>query len=244
MKVGIFAPSYKRPERSITQRTYPAVTLIVAESEAKAYTAGGNKILACPDAVQGNLCRVRNWILTEHSDLDCVVLMDDDCKGVFKWQHQIHRELLPGEFYEFCEMATIMAYDMGVKMWGINCIPDKGAYREHTPFSFVQYIGGPFSGHCKTDIFYDEDLPLKEDYDMTLQHLQRYGRVLRFNAYHYDVKQAEQKGGCAVYRNTDREREQFEMLQAKWGTKIIQYDKSSKKKFDFNPIMKSPIRGV
>jgi len=45
-------------------------------------------------------------------------------------------------------------------------------------------------------------------------------------------------------RNTEKEREQFDRLQKKWGEKIITKDKSSKRGFDFNPIMKSPIRGV
>jgi hypothetical protein len=60
----------------------------------------------------------------------------------------------------------------------------------------------------------------------------------------YDVKQAEQAGGCSTYRTSEREKEQFELLQRKWGSKIVRYDSSSKKGFDFNPIIKVPIRGV
>jgi len=244
MKIGIFAPSYKRPEKSITQTVYPDVKIVVAESEAAEYLKNGNEIIVCPDDQQGNVCRVRNWILRENEDLDCVAILDDDCKGMYRWQEQERFKLSPEEFYEFVEASTIMAYDMRVKMWGVNCLVDKGAYREHTPFSFVQYIGAPFTAHCKTDLFFDEELPLKEDYDLTLQHLQKYGRVLRFNAYHYDVKQAQQTGGCASYRNAEREREQFDLLRKKWGDKIIGYDKSTKRKFDFNPILRSPIKGV
>ena len=122
---------------------------------------------------------------------------------------------------------------------------DKGAYREHTPYATTSYIGSPFHAHI-TDggILYDENLPLKEDYDITLQHLHKYRGCMRVNYACYEVKQAEQIGGCAQYRNVKKEIEQFELLQKKWGSKIIQKDKSSKRSFDFNPILKSPIKGV
>jgi hypothetical protein len=45
-------------------------------------------------------------------------------------------------------------------------------------------------------------------------------------------------------RNLKEEERQFELLQKKWGTKIIRQDKKSKRSFDFNPILKSPIKGV
>lgn len=60
------------------------------------------------------------------------------------------------------------------------------------------------------ECFYDEALPLKEDYDMTLQQLRRHRIALRLNKYFYRVKQSEQVGGCATYRNLDKEREQLE----------------------------------
>ena len=60
MRIKIFAPSYKRPEKSITQITYPFVKLVVRESEAEEYLENGNDIIVCPDQAQGNISRVRN----------------------------------------------------------------------------------------------------------------------------------------------------------------------------------------
>ena len=63
-------------------------------------------------------------------------------------------------------------------------------------------------------------------------------------------KGAENVGGCAAYRNRDREKEQLEMLQQKWGGKIVKIDTSNKgrsqkeKRLDYNPIIKVPINGV
>ena len=246
MKTRIVAPSYKRPSKSITQNMYPNVELVVMESEAEEYRKNGNKIIVCPNEAQGNLCRVRNWILDNlFEDYDCIVIIDDDCKGIGRWQKQNRLNMDSNELQEFCEKSADTCKEYGFKFWGLNCITDKAAYREYSPFGTLQYIGGPFQGHLKeSEIRYDEDLPLKEDYDITLQHIQKYGGALRFNFAHYDVKQAEQEGGCATYRNLDFEKEQFADLQKKWGKDIIKRDKKSKRSFDFNPIMKVPIKGM
>ena len=246
MKVKIYAPSYKRPEKSITQKTYPFVKLVVRESEADEYIENGNDIIICPDSAQGNVSRIRNWILDNlMKDNDCIIILDDDCKGIGRWQDQKKRVFNENELIEFCEKATLLCKEYGFKHWGLNCVIDKGAYREYTPFGTLQYIGSPFSGHLKDSIIrYDEKLSLKEDYDITLQHIKKHGGALRINFANYEVKQAEQTGGCATYRNLEKEKEQFFMLQKKWGKDIITRDKKSKRSFDFNPIMKVPTHGI
>lgn len=244
MKVKFYAPSYKRPQKSITQINYPFVKLVVRESDAEEYLQNGNDIQVVPDSAQGNVCRIKNYILNNYFDCDCMVLLDDDCRGIYRWQKQKKIKIEGDDLIEFAESGAILCNDYGFKFWGMNCIPDKGAYREHTPFSTFQFIGGPFQGHLKNNLRYDETLPLKEDYDMTLQHIKKYKGCLRINYAHYDVKQAEQTGGCATYRNNTREKEQFELLQKKWGKGIVTADKQSKRGFDFNPILKIPIKGV
>jgi len=245
MTVKFYAPSYKRPEKSITQKIYPFVKLVVKESEAQEYINNGNDIVIVPNEAQGNLCRIRNYILDHlYEDADCVIILDDDCKGIYRWENQKKVKFEPDELLEFAEQMSILCNDFTFKFWGLNCVQDKGAYREHTPFGTLQYIGGPFQAHLKNNIRYDIELPLKEDYDITLQHIKKYGGCLRVNFANYDVKQAEQAGGCAEIRNTKKEKQQFDLLQKKWGSKIIQKDNSSKRKFDFNPILKCPIKGV
>ena len=56
---------------------------------------------------------------------------------------------------------------------------------------------------------------------MTIQQLNMERVVLRVNAYHYLCKQSEQKGGCAAYRNRQREEEQLEALRRKWGGQLL-----------------------
>jgi hypothetical protein len=246
MKVKFYSPSYKRPEKSITQIHFPDVKIVVRESEAEEYIANGNDVVVCPDSAQGNLCRVRNWILNNlFDDADCIVLLDDDCSRIGRWEEQAQIKFNMNDLSEFAENVANLTKEMGFHFWGLNCVTDKGAYREYTPFGTLQYIGGPFQAHLKTsEIRYDEDLPLKEDYDISLQHIHKYGGCLRVNFAHYDVKQAEQEGGCATYRNLKKEKQQFFALQKKWGKDVIKRDKGSKRSFDFNPVLKVPIKGV
>lgn len=240
MEVKFFAPSYKRPEKSITQINYPFVKLVVKESEAEEYIKNGNDIVICPNTAQGNLCRIRNWILDNlfDNDTDCIVILDDDCKAISRWENQKNTKFNPGELEEFCSKISLVCKELDFKFWGLNCITDKGAYREYTPFGLQQYIGGPFQAHLKSKLRYDENLPLKEDYDFTLQNIRKYGGCLRVNFANYDVKQSEQIGGCADYRNLEYEKQQFFALQKKWGKDIIKKDKGSKRSFDYNPVMK------
>jgi len=140
---------------------------------------------------------------------------------------------------------SLLTKELDFKLWGLNCVVDKGAYREYTPFGFLQFLGCPFHAHLKGSVIrYDEELPLKEDYDFSLQHIKEHGGCLRINFANYNVKQSQQEGGCSSIRNLKKEKQQFFALQKKWGKDIIKRDKESKKSFDYNPIIKVPIKGL
>ena len=141
--------------------------------------------------------------------------------------------------------------EFGFKFWGLNCNQDALSYRQYSPFSTVSYIGGSFQCFLKNDLRYDERLPLKEDYDMTLQQCNKYRGCLRLNKFFYDCKQSKQAGGCGTYRNYDNEMKQLDLLRKKWGSKIVKYDdvknnnqKRESKKFDYNPIIHILIKGI
>ena len=240
MKISVNAPSYKRPDSVLTLDYLPFVRIWVDNKEYEAYKSNYPKsnIISCPDGVQGNLCRIRNYILEKEFErgMDVVLIIDDDftCLRRFDYNemdgfgyepHIIKAE----EFLPVVEKYSIIAKDLGAKYWGVNCNCDPMAYRHNTPFSTRSYIGGPFQcflkgNRCK----YDENLPLKEDYDMTLQQLNMERVVLRVNAYHYLCKQSEQKGGCASYRNRQYEQEQLDTLRRKWGGLLLRWIQATK----------------
>lgn len=260
MKISVNCPSYRRPKVK-TLDYLPYCQVWVDEGEAEEYRREnpGAKIIACPSGVQGNLCRVRNYIIKTELDggADVVCIVDDDLSYIERFVYRdgfaFSRERLNSEeFLEMVEKYSIVAEGFGAKFWGMNCNADSLCYRHYTPFSTVAYIGGPFQVFLKGNrCWYDESLPLKEDYDMTLQQLNVERVVFRLNGYHYLCDQATIAGGCAAYRNREREEQQFLALQRKWGSKIVRRDGSNKgmtektKKYgDFNPIIRVPIKGV
>ena len=101
---------------------------------------------------------------------------------------------------------------------------------------------GPFTAQKNVKTFwYDERLPLKEDYDLSLQVLQKYHKVLRLNRYSYVTTHlTNADGGCVDYRTMVREEEQNQLLQKKWGKKIVKYNIEK----SINPIIKVPLKGI
>ncbi len=247
MNFGIYAPSYKRGHLCKTHKYIPEVTYVVRESEKADYDGVHDNIWIVPDSAQGNLCRIRNYIL-DNAPEDNIVLLDDDINFLGRWNGNVQAKLSGTEALNMIQEGMTLAEDLGVVFWGLNCLSDKGAFREYTPFGTCQYIGGPFQAHCKNPLRYDEKIYLKEDYDMTLQVLNRYRKNLRLNMYHYSCDQATLSGGCADYRSIAREMEHNDMLRKKWGSSIVKFDKSNKSKkiktYDINPILKIPITGV
>lgn len=261
MKVAICCPSYKRPKVE-TLKYIPYCKVFVDGKEYEEYinqNPEGSNIVKCPDGVQGNLCRVRNYILDHEFEngAEAVIIIDDDMEGLYLWKgdevaKKIYREKLPTDrIMPILEKYSGICKELGFFYWGAQCNMDMLSYRQYSPFSFSAYIGGPFQGFIKgNECRYDESLPLKEDYDMTLQQCNKYRGCLRVNFLTYNVKQSEQAGGCATYRSMMREKEQFEMLQKKWGKAIVSEDNSNKgrtkkvKRFDYNPIIKIPIKGI
>lgn len=261
MKISINCPSYKRPKVE-TLDYLPFCKVWVDHKEYNDYVKANPKyeknIISCPEGIQGNLCRIRNYILDQEfsNGADVVLIIDDDLKGIYRFEgtkeYPYEKILIKAEEFEsFIEKYSRMCDEFGFKFWGLNCNQDPLSYRQYTPFSTVSYIGGPFQCFLNNPLRYDENLPLKEDYDMTLQQCNKYRGVLRVNFCFYDCKQSEQAGGCATYRNYEKEKSQLEALQNKWGEKIVKIDKAKNhnqkkesKILDYNPIIHIPIKGV
>lgn len=264
MHISVNCPSYKRPKVE-TLAYLPFCKVWVCETEADAYRAANpgheENIVPCRKGIQGNVSRIRNHIIdTEFANgADVVVIVDDDMRNIGYFESApgdrfgyTRNKLQTEDFLDFIERYTRICEGFGFKMWGININFDALGYAQNTPFSTLAFVGGPFACFLRGNACrYDEALPLKEDYDMTLQNCNKYRGLLRVNKYFYVVKQAEQAGGCATYRNYKREEEQLRALQRKWGNRIVKIDRTNKSKakrekvnIDFNPIIKPPIKGV
>lgn len=256
MKLSINVPTYKRAEILDTFKLLPKVNYWVHEFEVEKYREfnPGIKICVLPDEKKGNIAVVRNHILmSELKKNDVTVQIDDDVSHLIFYEGKnLYKLSTENDVRFFIKKGSLLAEEWGVKLWGINVWPDKQNYREFTPFSLLSYVSGSFSCFMKgNDLYYDERFSLKEDYDMTIQQINKYRRVLRFNKFSYVKKGAEQVGGCAGYRNVKKEMAQIKLLIKKWGEDIVKIDSSDrshrtrkKHTFDINPIVSVPISGV
>ncbi|MDI9548343.1 MAG: hypothetical protein QM346_12175 [Chloroflexota bacterium] len=262
MSVAFCCPSYKRPGQVRTVEYVPWLRVYVDGIEADEYRMNnpGVDIVACPDGVQGNVSRVRNYIMREEfaAGHEGVVLLDDDMRNIAYWdgEPRTDRHELPTEYLrEWVDHNMRVAHEWGAYMWGVNLMPDPQAYNITCPFTVTRPVLGPFQAfRAGSGCWYDERLYLKEDYDMFIQQMNRHRKVLRLNRYFYQCKQSENIGGCATQRNMRREKEQLELLQRKWGRQIVRNDghkdrshrakKSRVSTIDYNPVIRVPISGV
>jgi hypothetical protein len=249
-----------RPEGVDTLKYLPEAQVWVCESESDAYKKANPKakIISCKRGIQGNKCRILNHILdTEFKKkIDAVAILDDDIQYFGYHQNKKRVKMEPKYFRAWLIKHTFLAQEVGVKLWGVNLNQDKQSYREYTPFSFTSVILGPFMVHLKHSCRFDERFPTKDDYDMSIQILNKYRRILRLNKFFYVCKMAGsgsgQTGGHARIRNMHNEMIQVVGLQKKWGRRIVGLDQGKsrshstrkKRNFDINPIINIPIRGV
>ena len=256
MKVSINIQSYKRAGSVNTLNIFPDANVWVHTFEVKEYRKAypDANILELPDDTRGNLPKVKNYIFKEEKDLnDFVLFLDDDISSIGMWEGSEIVKLDAEFLHSFLIKYSLLCREWGYKLWGVNVNPDKQVYREYSPFSTLSYISSSFACFSNdNELSYDVNLPLKEDYDMTIQQCNRYRGLLRVNKFFYVKKSAENTGGCAVYRNIDKEKEQMQLLIKKWGSDIVKVDKGMSRShssdkiqtFDINPIIKIPINGI
>jgi hypothetical protein len=248
LKISVCSPSYRRPWGVDTFKAYPQTRFYVDRREAEEYRKmnPGIIIVECPEGVQGNVQRVRNYLIDNEFSLgvDAVCIMDDDVRGLYFWEKNDAVLIDKDELQEVLEKYTMLAYELGAMAWGANVNTDRQGYIETKPLGFKDEVLGPFLVILRgNEIRYDPRMVLKEDYDFFLMNMHRYRKVLRVNKMFYNCKQSEQAGGCAGLRNIEKEREAFERLQKKWGKKIVRLDygkaaharKAERMTIDYNP---------
>lgn len=239
--------SYGRAGRVSTVDVFPEGVIVVPEKQRESYEAlqrlpDGWSIRSIPDTMDGNLCRKRNTILEMFEGRD-VVIVDDDYDYVGRWEDGEDVRLGPDGIRHMLWQGAVLARDLGTPFWGINVQVDRRFYREYTPFSLTNVALGPFQGFTSerpADLRYDEDLWLKEDYDLSLRVLHRWHRILRMNAYHYRVDHFNEAGGQVGKRNMTEEVRQLHALQKRWGSDVVKLELHR----SVNPIIKVPLKGV
>ena len=245
MKIVIV--SYGRADKVITRRWLSRADLIVPESQREAYEKNYKRVVSIPDELDGNIAKKRNAVLDLHKG-DDVVMIDDDIKSVGYNEERAPFHLTEKRLVEFCLMAFRMAREIGTVLWGLNPNEDPVNYNIYCPFNLTSCILGPFLGITKeNELRFAEDLATKEDYDFSLQVLQKHRKVLRFNKYFYVGLHTLNKGGIVSQRTMESDLSVNKRLQEKWGSSIVILDRKThtpKRNKTINPSVRPPIKGV
>lgn len=238
----IYIPTYKRAGNMITQNIFPNAIVVCPESQLKDYEYAypGMKFKPCPDSVEGNMAKKRNWI-KDNADKNWFVMIDDDIKHLQYIENGKQIQMTYDHAIEFIHNSFVMAEDIGTVLWGINLQTDPKFYREYSPISLLSVVLGPFTGHIKNKLRYDERLPTKEDYDYALLVLQKYHKILRLNKYAYMAGHINNiSGGSIGLRRMQMEEDQNILMQKKWGKKIVKFDMDK----DIDPVVRVPLKGI
>eukprot|EP00397_Hematodinium_sp_SG-2012_P003896 GEMP01003906.1.p1 GENE.GEMP01003906.1~~GEMP01003906.1.p1 ORF type:complete len:581 (+),score=134.63 GEMP01003906.1:37-1779(+) len=120
------------------------------------------------------------------------------------------------------ECAQIIMFQMqrqGAKLGG-TCIHGNGGFAFASSFILREcFILGDFMviDTRENDIpRFDNKMSLKEDYDYTASHLQKYGKVCRVNQILIQAEHRENTGGAVFYRSRSLELAHIQYLKAKW----------------------------
>jgi len=210
--------SYGRAGRVTTLAVAPFAHVWVPQGQAEEYERHyGGRVIAVPDALDGSLSRKTNAIL-DRTPRDWTLILDDDITAVAFWEGGSRHKTTPPEFAAMIEHFFALADEIGAKLWGVNQNTDELLYRTQAPFSLLSPVLGPFGGHLRNSLRYDERMTLKDDYDFWLQHIRRYRRTLRANKYHYVHDHGKKPGGCVGQRSMEVERELAARMRRKWGS--------------------------
>lgn len=246
MKHQVFIASYKRAGGVTSDAVFKNAKIVIPESQYEEYSKheyeNGCELLTIPDEADGNIAKKRNYIMDNFNDM-CdgnMAIVDDDYEFIGMIQDRRNHRLDVEQVEALLHNGFQMCRDLGTVMWGLNVQRDPKFHRETNPFSMLPVCLGPFQAFCDNPLRYDERLPLKEDYDMSLQVLRKYHKILRFNKFYHEVDHFNKSGGVVSYRTKQKELEQLQELERKWGSKVVKYDIEK----DVDPIVKVPLKGI
>lgn len=194
-----------------------AVTWVVGEGESEAYKAAG----AIRVIEGGRLTPSRNAALEDAFKLGfpCIQLSDDlkKIKQVVFYEGGKKKD----KPLEFTEAVSIMLSRLSMSPFKLAGIaPTFNSYFSNRETSIRHFVIGDFLVVLPSPLRFDEAMTLKEDYDFTIQHIHKYGGVLRNDDVLCNFEHYTNAGGAVSVRTTEEEQKNIQYLKQKWGSII------------------------
>ena len=191
---------------------------IVGENEVDDYKKAGAKHVIAG----GSLVKSRNTALKNAWDnKKTSVMLDDDLK-------KIQKIVVLGDKKKKIEISYIQAVEIidsylernKLLLGGVAPTANDFFYNEKRPIGYAHFLIASFQVTRPCELYFDEIFRTKEDYDYTLQHVQKYGAVCRCNFITPIFTHYTNKGGCVDYRTKEVEQDSIKKLKSKWGKLI------------------------
>ncbi len=217
----IAVPSKGRAGKTKTDKILKEhCTFFVPQSELHQYQDFVENVIPVPNDIQG-ITKTRNWILDNTKEVR-VAMVDDDVKSCgYTKLHERHTTKVDKKEPEFWLDEFQKLFDvteqMGYKIWGIRTeSAPRGTY-PYTPFLFKSYITASCMGIINDKEYrFDENFPVKEDYEICLRHIVEKGGIISCKYIHWENDHWHDPGGCKDYRTVDMERKAILDLTKKY----------------------------
>lgn len=169
--------------------------------------------------VSGGLCESRNAGIDHAHEQNrwCVQLSDDLKKVELAISKKKTVEI---ELSAVVEQIVVAMVATGARLGGVAPTANPFYFNPNRPLQQRHFIVGDLIVVAPTDLRFDENLKLKEDYDYTLQHISTYGKVARLSIVLAHFRHRNNSGGAVDFRTEDREQEAIAYLKEKWGSAI------------------------
>lgn len=164
----------------------------------------------------GTLMQSRNWALDHaFNNGHICVQLSDDLKSV-----KLNPHVAAGkkDTVRLQQAITVMVEKLsavkGLRLLGVP--PTSNAFFAKQPLSKNTFCIGDAIFVKPSEPRFDDNLTLKEDYDFTLQHIDRYGIACRYQRFLWEFQHYSNPGGAVAYRDDAREQKNINYLLRKW----------------------------
>ncbi len=175
------------------------------------------KVIDCHASPPWCVSNVRNVAFDRFGSGAHVLCLCDDVKALHildAAQPRKLRKLTIEEIEKVIAQGFLDCERVKTKLWGVYAV--KNAFYMKPKVSARVFIIDAFSGVIVGKLRWDEEQQFKADYDFCIQHISRYGCVVRYDSICVDAPYNTTEGGCLNYRTQSGEAAAVERLKAKW----------------------------
>lgn len=215
----IAIPSKGRAGQTKTDKLLRSGVLFVPNSEVNQYRRTNTNVVGVPDEVKG-ITKTRNWIL-KNCGQERVVFIDDDVKAqgwrkIYETKAK-DKALTEAQWVKEFQKLFDLTDQLQFKIWGVSTAGALRSVYPYKPFLFRSYVTASCMGIINDKTYYfDEEFPVKEDYEICLRHIKERGGILCCRYIYWENSHWVNDGGCKSYRTQKMEAECIRKLVEKY----------------------------